>query len=120
MVICKWQNGLKYVVLMNFLLYNCLLFFSHASNDDDFDERMESSESDSEMEVDDDEWEDIQPEVSGDSTNSTNKNKGGRPLKPFATNGPTQRRVKLTDPYLACEKASKKHGIDFISLLGKN
>ena len=77
---------------------------------------MESS--DSEMEIEDeDEWEDIQPEeATGDNSN---KNKGGRPLKAFSTNGPTQRRVKLTEPYLACEKASSKHGIDFIPLLGK-
>ena len=73
--------------------------------------------SDSEMEIDEEDWEDIEPEeASGDTSN---KNKGGRPLKPFSTNGPTQRRVKLTEPYLACEKASKKHGIDFIPLLGK-
>ena len=87
---------------------------SHVS-DDDFDAHMESS--DSEMEVDEEEWEDIdEPDTSGDTTV---KNKGGRPLKPFSTNGPTQRRVKLTEPYLACEKASTKHGIDFIPLLGK-
>ena len=92
-----------------------LFLVSHVSDDNDFDEPMESS--DSEMETDEEEWEDIdEPESSGDPAN---KNKGGRPLKPFATNGPTQRRVKLTEPYLACEKASKKHGIDFIPLLGK-
>ena len=103
---------------MNFLLYNFASFcVSHASDDDDFDEHMESSD-DSEMELDEEEWEDVEePESSGDPSK---KNKGGRPLKPFSTNGPTQRRVKLTEPYLACEKASKKHGIDFIPLLGKH
>ena len=92
------------------------LCVSHANDDDDFDENMESSDSEMETDGDEEEWEDIdKPESSGDPTN---KNKGGRPLKPFSTSGPTQRRVKLTDPYLACEKASDKHGIDFIPLLG--
>ena len=103
---------------MNFLLFNYTFLVSHVSDDDDFDEHMESSD-DSEMELDEEEWEDVEEpeEASGDTSN---KNKGGRPLKPFSTNGPTQRRVKLTEPYLACEKASKKHGIDFIPLLGKH
>ena len=68
----------------------------------------------------DDEYEDIDIDDNGDGNAGSKKNPGGRPLKPFSINCPTQRRAKLREPYAALETFVKKHkDVPFQELLGR-